>query len=696
MDYRVIKENDLFLLTDKHGNIPKDHPYGPGLYAKDTRFLSQFELKINGKEPILLTSSGGDNYMASMKLTNPHIEENGEVELWRESVELERKRFIFDGVCYEEIIAKSYAPKPIHFNVSLHLDADFIDMFLIRGFQSGNTGERQATEVSDAKLVFHYNGADGLARATHISWNEQPTTITENSVAYGVELNHGESKHLVFAVAPGWNHEEPHVKEHGEALSGLLAQYENWNRSNPIVTSDRKDVVRLFERGLADLNVLQTDIGRGPMPVAGLPWFAVPFGRDSLIASLQALPFKPHLAKATLKTMAVYQGTKVDPWRDEQPGKIMHELRQGELAKTNQVPFTPYYGTVDATPLFLILLVEYVKTTGDLALLTELEGTVEGALMWIDEYGDLDGDGFVEYHQESSKGIANQGWKDSADSIVHRTGDFAETPIALAEVQGYVYQAKKGLSELFTETGKEEKAVQLNQEAETLKGKFEQAFWMPEQQFYAVALDKEKKQVGTLTTNPGHVLMSEMLQADRALHVSDAFVTEAFFSGYGIRTMAEGEAAYNPMSYHDGSIWPHDNSMILLGMSKLGHQAQAGVVIEGLLKAAGDFEYDRLPELFCGYNDQQPVVPYPVACSPQAWAAGTSLVFIQSMLGLTTNVLKKEVIVRPALIAEMNELHVRNIPVGKGLLEVKVTRQQNDFKVEILSNTTGLEIDIMN
>ncbi|WP_059104321.1 amylo-alpha-1,6-glucosidase [Shouchella shacheensis] len=694
MDYRVVKEDDVFFLTDKSGNIPENHPYGPGLYAKDTRFLSQFELTINGREPILLSSTASENYYTTILLTNPHMKENGVLELWRESVELERKRFICQGVCYEMVTATNYYPQPINFTLGMHMDADFIDMFLIRGFQSGNVGKRTASEVSEKGVTFHYVGADELKRSTTIRWDQLPSEVTENEVSFDIALSNGEKQTIVFAIAPGWGGEAAVIQPAGEALERLLDSYTAWNEETVTVASDREEVGRLFERGLADMRVLLTDAGHGPMPMAGLPWFAVPFGRDSLIASLQMLPFRSDVARATLETMAMYQGTKVDPWRDEQPGKIMHELRAGELANTNQVPFTPYYGTIDATPLFLILLVEYVKWTGDLAFFEKMEGTVARALSWIDEYGDRDGDSFLEYHQESAKGIANQGWKDSADSVVHRNGNYAKTPIALAEVQGYVYQAKRGLAALYETSKNESQAQLLRAQAEQLRENYEKAFWMEDLGFYAIALDQEKKQVGTLTTNPGHTLLSEMLMPERAKQVSDTLVSDPMFSGYGIRTMGSEESAYNPMSYHDGSVWPHDNSLIILGMAKLGHTEQARTAMEGLMKAAHQFEYDRLPELFCGYSDEQSLVPYPVACSPQAWAAGTSLVLIQAMLGIFPNALKREVSLSPVLLEGMNELTVRGIQLADGQLDIRVSRTEAGPVAEILTNTTGCHVHV--
>lgn len=694
MNYRVIKENDLFFLTDDKGNIPKENDYGLGLYTKDTRFLSKFDIKINGQDPILLSSSADENYEAKILLTNPHMEKDGELILWRESIEIERKRLIYDGVLYETLQLKSYYPKPVNFEISVHVDADFTDMFIIRGFQYGEIGKRSGEEVIENSLTYFYKGADDVERATKVQWDREAKSVNKDgTIAFNFQLNHGEAERVTFSVTPEINGKSGTVMDPEKALQLLKTSYTDWERDTTKVQTDYKPLQRLVDRGIMDLRVLLTDIGHGAFPVAGLPWFGVPFGRDSLIAALQMLAFNPEIAKGTLLTMASQQGTKVDPWRDEQPGKIMHEIRYGELASTNQVPFTPYYGTIDATPLFLVLLSEYTKWTGDLSLAEQLQSNVDAALNWIDEYGDRDGDGFVEYHQESSKGIANQGWKDSGDSIVHRNGDYADTPIALSEVQGYVYQAKIGIAAIFDVLGRAEEATKLRLDAEKLKKQYDEKFWMEDQEFHAIALDKDKQQVGTLTTNPGHVLFSEMLDDHKASKVIEKLVSPQFFSGYGIRTMAEGEAGYNPMSYHDGSIWPHDNSMILLGMSKVEHQSDANTVISGLIAAASHFEYDRLPELFCGYGSKAGrAVKYPVACSPQAWAAGTPLVFIQTILGLFPDSLNKVIYLSPELLNEMKELKVDRIKIGEGHLSVHVQRKEEETTVEIKENTTGYEV----
>jgi glycogen debranching enzyme len=697
LNYRVIKENDLFLMTDKSGDIPDNDQSGLGLYTRDTRFLSRMEIRINNQRPILLSSAADENYISTIRLTNPHMEEDGKLILWRESVEIERTRFIYEGALYEAFKLTSYYPKAIQFDFSVLLDADFTDMFVIRGFQHGKLGSKTGERSAPGERVISYLGADELLRETKVKWDTQESRISETGeVHFDVELKHQESVEIAFFIAPMINGNEPLQHEPKEAMNKLRASYASWNASSTSISSDMPLFNKLYHRGVQDLRVLLTDLGYGQFPVAGLPWYSVPFGRDSLIAALQMLSSNPQIAKGTLLTMAAYQGQKEDEWRDEQPGKVMHEIRYGELAATNQVPFTPYYGTIDATPLFLLLTAEYYHWTGDLDFVSSLMPHLNAALNWIKEYGDYDKDSFVEYYQKSSKGIANQGWKDSADSVIHSNGDYAEAPIALVEVQGYVYQALTRLAPIFKSLGHEEQAEVMEKDAAQLRTRFEEDFWMNDEQFYAIALDKDKKRVDSVTSNAGHILMSGIASPERAKAVAARLVAPDLFGGYGIRTMSTAATGYNPMSYHDGSVWPHDNSLCLLGLSQSGFTEEAITVMQGLLNAADQFEYYRLPELYCGYSDQLGApVPYPVACSPQAWAAGTPLTFVQALLGLQPNALTRQITIKPALLNGMNDLKVEQLQIGNGTLSLRVSRVDNEPKLEILSNQTGYELVIL-
>lgn len=690
MEYSVIKEGDLFLTTEQNGDIDANHDKGYGLYTKDTRFLSKFELTINGQKPSLLSSTASKNYVASIRVME-HEDDVG-------AIEAVRDRFIYDGVLYERISFLNYFPTRQQFEVALSFDADFQDMFIVRNFRSGDVGEKTGQTVQGRSMSIGYKGKDNVTRESLIQWNRDEINANEEGkVTFELDLNPKQEESIVFTVMPVIDGQKSTVSSYDEAFRQLESSYQEWVEKGTKVDSDLPLFNDVFQRGAEDLRMLMTDVGYGDVPVAGLPWFAVPFGRDSLITALFMLPYRPDQVKGTLRTLAHYQGTKVDQNRDEQPGKIMHEIRFGELSTTNQTPFTPYYGTNDATPLFIVLAVEYYHWTGDAELIQELQSNIDRALEWINTYGNSDGYGFVQYAQEASKGFPNQGWKDSKNSIVHQDGQFADAPIALSEVQGYVYQAKNNLAPVYRALGLEGAADQLEIEAEKLKNLFEKDFWMEDESFYAIALDGHKQPVKSITSNPGHVLMSEMLQDDRAKHVAERLVADDLFNGYGVRTMTPQSAGYYPMSYHAGSVWPHDNAMCLIGLSRLGLKEEAIHIVEGLLEAAKGFEYLRLPELFCGHDRSLGYpVPYPTTCSPQAWSATSSFIFLQTVLGVQPNALTKEVTLDPVLPQGMNDLHVDGMSIGEGSLSLTIKRNADRYDVTVEKNTTGYAIQQKN
>jgi glycogen debranching enzyme len=696
MDYLVIKENDLFLTTDRRGDIPSVNPDGLGLYAQDTRFLSRMEMLINGRKPVLLSSSAESSYGANMLLTNEHMEEEGGVKLWRESIEFKRSRFIHNGALHEKVELTNYSSKPIEFDFSVYMDADFQDMFMVRGFAQGDSGTITSRIYEFDHCVISYLGTDGRNRETRIVWDYPASSVEDSgAIHFHIQLDPMNNMNISFCICPYVNGEVSDPSFTNEGALWLEDSYNNWTQLCTQVNSDYPLFNNMLRRSIKDLRMLMTDLGYGQFPVAGVPWFAVPFGRDSLITALQMLPLNPIAAKGTLLTMSAYQGKEVNDWRDEQPGKIMHELRRGELANTSKVPFNPYYGTIDSTPLFLVLLVEYYHWSGDLELVRHLLPNIRRALEWIKLHGDNDGDGFVEYACRSCGGIANQGWKDSGDSIIHENGEFAEPSIALVEVQGYVYHGQVKLPPILRLLGENGLAQQLEEEASMLRQNFEHRFWMEDHDYYALALDGHKEQVRSITSNPGHLLLSGIMASDRAAHVAGRLVREDLFSGYGIRTKSTKSAGYNPMSYHNGSVWPHDNSISLLGLSRAGFTREVEVIVSAMMHAAEGFEYTRLPELFCGYdqNTGSPI-PYPVACSPQAWAAGTTLTFIQALLGICPDAISRSITLNPTLPSEMNHLSVSGMKIGNGVLSIELHRNTDSDSVSILisENTTGYSI----
>lgn len=688
MDYRVIKEGGLFFLTDLNGDVAGNDEKGHGLYTNDTRFLSRMELYIDGEKPSLLSSEADKSYFAAIRLMK--------LEKDAGAIEIIRERYIYDGTLYENVSLTNYFPAAVQFDFAVHFDADFQDMFIVRKYRTGDVGHISGRELNEQKLSIRYEGKDNIQRETLIRWDEKETAAALNGeIHFTVALEPKQTKQICFFITPILQDQrKTSNRTFEDGLQLLETSYEEWYKATTSVTTDSGIFNGLYRRGVQDLRMLMTDVGYGDIPVAGLPWFAVPFGRDSLITSLFMLPLNPDSVKGTLRTLAAYQGTANDAWRDEQPGKIMHEIRFGELANTNQSPFSPYYGSVDSTPLFLVLIVEYVRWTGDLALVEELMPNVIRALEWIDA-ADQAGNGFLTYHQEAEKGFPNQGWKDSANSIVHDTGAYAATPIALSEVQGYVYQARKGLAPIMERLGKQELAVKLQREAEAGKAHFERSFWMEDERYYAIALDKEQRQVRSVTSNPGHLLLAELPDSARADYLVKRLIAPDMFNGYGIRTMSTESTGYYPMSYHNGSVWPHDNAMILLGLSRMGYNREAAELMTGLLASSTFFEYQRLPELFCGYDSGLgSPVPYPTTCSPQAWSAGTSIVFLQVILGLIPDALTKTITLDPFLPNTLNEFKAEHIGVGEGRLSVKLTRTIDSDRptVEIIENTTGYQL----
>ncbi|GFN22480.1 amylo-alpha-1,6-glucosidase [Thermanaeromonas sp. C210] len=692
--YSVIKENDIFLLFDRLGDVSKAEEAGLGLYTRDTRFLSRMECYLNGRKPTLLDLKTEGNNEAVVLATNPELTTVSGSVLPPNSLFIRRHLFISGGALYERILLRNYHRQEIEVNLDLYVEADFTDIFEVRGCISEEMGRNPSVTVGRQEMVFHYRGADGLARRTEIKLDPAPDAVSgKGRLGYQVKLPVDGTFGITVFVAPLIEGEpRPSVQNTTAVLRSIKKSRREWLRGCTEIVTDNADFNAWIKQSLNDLRALMVDFGDGLFPVAGIPWFAVPFGRDSIITAVQTLMLNPSIARAIIRTLARYQGQKVDPWRDEQPGKIPHEIRRGELANIKRIPHTPYYGTVDATPLFLVLLSEYYHWTGDEAFLREYLPAVDYALGWIDQYGDRDGDGFVEYLKESPAGIENQGWKDSGDSIVHKSGALAEAPIALAEVQGYIYDAKVKWAAILDRMGYYGKAAELRQSAGSLKQNFLQAFWMEGDGFIALALDKNKRQVETVASNGGHCLWSGLLDKQSAQQVVRRLLAPDMFSGYGIRTMSSKARAYNPISYHNGSVWPHDNSLIVMGLVRYGFRQEANRVIEGLFQAARYFNY-RLPELFCGFaREEGRPVPYPAACSPQAWAAGTVFLLLQAILGLFPRVAGGEVFLDPVLPESISYMRVKNLQVGSGTVDLLVQREGGSSCWELLRNSSGLRI----
>jgi glycogen debranching enzyme len=677
----AVKEGDTFLYCDIEGNLDDREEYGLGLYHRDTRFLSLFKMRISGRDPVLLSSSAERAYMSYVDLTNPELYEGDEVAVPQQTLNVRRVRAI-KGRLFERVRVKNYNPYPVQLTVSFTMAADFADIFEVRGLAREGRGRHEPPWAEGREARFAYKGEDGVTRETLIGFDPQPDRVDVSGDRIEVEfvllLASHQTKLISTTFDPIVDGARPIPMEFDAAVHQLRRSYEEWEQDATHISTDNELFNQLLVRGLRDLRALYTKTEQGGIIAAGIPWYVAVFGRDSLITSHQLLTVNPHTARETLELLAKLQGKEENPWRDEEPGKILHEIRRGELAGAGEVPHTPYYGSVDATPLFVILFAQYVRWTDDLEFARSLLPNVRAALEWIDRYGDADGDGFVEYLTKSTRGIGNQGWKDSFDSVVHADGRMALGPIALVEVQAYVYLAKQRVADVFEMLGDPDTAGRLRREALALRIQFNQEFWMDDEQYFAQALDGDKRQVRSIVSNPGHAFYCDIVDSEKAVHVARRLLQPDMFSGWGIRTMSKSAAAYNPMSYHNGSVWPHDNALIAAGLKRYGFLKATNRVATAIFDAAIHADYMRLPELFCGFTRRTPNQPvgYPVANSPQAWAAGAPFLMLQAILGLSARAQENMLTInKPHLPPWLNVVELRNLRVGRSTTSLVFRRE---------------------
>lgn len=676
---QVIKEGDVFLCASANGSI--DGHDGAGLYTRDTRFLSYATMDIGGHEPILLSSSAERAHLAYVDLTNPDLDDGTPAQV----LNIRRTRVI-DGSLFERLRIKNYGSTVVRTQLCFTFAADFADIFAVRGMFEV-PAEVPAPVLDGTILEFSRLGPDGVRRRTRIDLGVLPdgfeTKDGRTRVLFDLELGSGATRQFTFSIHPITEASQPLTEPERNttydlAVGELRRRMDQWEQSCTQIVTDNEVFNTLLQRGIRDLHALLTETADGRYIAAGIPWYVAAFGRDSIITAHQILMLTPEPARDTLRLLARFQGTSDDPWRDEQPGKILHEVRTGALAGANTIPHTPYYGSIDSTPLFLMLYGTYFKWTADRALAEELLPAVQAALDWIDRYGDADGDGFVEYEKFSEGGLDNQGWKDSYDSIVHADGTLAKAPIALAEVQAYVYLAKHRIADVFDALGRRSGAATLRAQATGLRRRFNEVFWLEEERYFALALDGDKQPVRTITSNPAHGLYCHLLDPEKGAEVAKRLIQPDMFSGWGIRTMSKDAVAYNPMSYHNGSVWPHDNALIAAGLKRYGFHKQTNRIATALFDAALSMEYMRLPELFCGFTRRAPNQPvrYPVACSPQAWASGSPFLLLQSMLGLSALAHQNLLTINsPVLPPWLNTVELRNLRVGDSRLSLIFRRE---------------------
>ncbi len=682
----LVKERDLFMLADLEGNVPLDSTNGFGLYHGDTRFLSAYDLKVQGLYPTVLLSSGRWPYLASYVLTNPNLVTEDGRKIAEQSIQIRRYRIARALRLSESLVFQSFNSFPLTLTVAIRIGADFADIFDVRGFVTESVGPRVVrAEYGASAVTFRYDGRDGITRTTQVSFDPPPASLADGTAEYRVELSDRTAQRIAIDVTVGLAPQASTPRSNGRVvLGGEVAIRTSNTQFDAILTQAR-----------TDLQMLASGDDDALFVAAGIPWYAALFGRDSIITALEHLWISPALAKHTLMLLARGQGTRDDPTRDEEPGKILHEMRRGELANIGLVPFAPYYGSVDSTPLWIILLGEYFRATNDLALVRTLRPNLDRALEWIASYGDIDGDGFVEYRARTTGGLVNQGWKDSWDGIVHADGSLAEPPIALVEVQAYVHAAKLHAAVLFRALGDAVRAQALEAEAAALRDRFVEAFWMPEEGFYCLALDGQKRRVGVVSSNAGHALFGGIATPEHAQLVADRLLAEDLFSGWGVRTLSTREVRYNPIGYHVGTVWPHDNALTAFGLKRYGAEDQLLRLSTGLYDAAKHFPSGRMPELFAGYARSAFDVPvrYPVACSPQAWAAASWSMILQAMLGISLDGCARELsIIRPRLPPWLDWARIERLEVGGGEADVLYQRVDERTVVDVLAMRGGLRV----
>ena len=706
-DAIVIKAGELFFLSEPNGRVPLGDTHGYGLYYHDCRFLNGYELKLAQADPDLLAATADCGFMSIVELTNPDLKTAHGQLIPKEQVGITWQRTIDTEhlALSEELTCQNYGVELIVLPLALTFRAAFEPLFAVRGLLAELRGQAHPPRWHEGHLCFLYAGADGLFRSLAVYFSPIPHAMDGTTAYFHLTLQPqerhqlritlclGESsdRHRVHAARP---HQPQRVQRRLQAASAQALA------TAAEVCSDSLLFNSIIDRSLRDLHLLQTTIQGQQFFAAGVPWFVALFGRDSIIAALQMLPYNSAIAAQTLRLLASYQGQKVDAWRDEEPGKIMHELRVGELAHLNEIPQTPYYGTVDATPLFLILVAQHAAWTGDLTVFRDLRSNIERALAWMATYGDQNGDGYLEYQGSAQQGLINQGWKDSGDAVVNADGTLAQPPIALVEVQGYVYLAKTALADLYAHAGEAARAAQLRREAQALRAQFNRDFWLAEKHCYALALQAEHQPAAVITSNPGQALWTGIADLDKARQTVARLMADDMFSGWGVRTLSAQERRYNPIGYHLGTVWPHDNALIAAGFRRYGCDTAACRILRGMVEAATHFAHYRLPEVFAGFCRADYGIPvrYPVACHPQAWAAGAIPFLMMTALGLVPEALAHRLrIVQPILPDFLQRLEVHRLRVGNGCADLRFARRADGSVAVTVVRVEGqLEVVIEN
>jgi len=698
---RTLKHGDTFAVFDHNGDILSGPGSPEGLFHCDTRHLSQFALTVSDRRPLLLSSTlRADNATLTCDLTNPDLFVGERLALEHDVIHLRRTTFLSQGACYERVGVRNHSAEPRSFRLEMRFAADYADLFEVRGSRRERRGIVHAPDIRSDRVILSYTGLDSVRRVTAVAFDPAPSQLSAYLAVFDLSLPPQDSCaiHIEVVFCDSESNQRlarrfrSAIRNSRHALRRASGRMASVSTSNQIFNE-------VAHRAVADLCMLVTDTPEGPYPYAGIPWFSAPFGRDAIITALEVLWMDPELARGVLRFLAAHQATEVDPTADAEPGKILHEMRYGEMAALGEVPFRCYYGSVDSTPLFVMLAGAYLERTGDLETTRAIWPNIRAALNWIDGYGDRDGDGFVEYGRRTEQGLVNQGWKDSHDSIFHQDGRMPVGPIALVEVQAYVYAAKRAAARMAHLLGEQPYGVALDAQAESLRLHFEREFWCEEIGTYALALDGEKQCCRVRSSNAGHALFAGIAQPDRARRTAAGLMSTAFHCGWGIRTVATGQVRYNPMSYHNGSMWPHDNALLALGFARYGMRAEVLSIFDGLFAAATHMDLRRLPELFCGFARRPRRGPtlYPVACMPQAWAAGAPMALLQACLGLGFDTAGR--IVRfehPVLPEWLEQVHLGAVTLGSDSVDVQLLNRSGSVSATVLSRTGTVRVVSIN
>jgi glycogen debranching enzyme len=696
---RVLKHDDAFLIVDRLGEISPMGRGEQGIYFRGTRYLSRLRVRFAKRPPMLLCSSVlENNLLLAVDLSNPEMHAEGHV-IEHGTVHLSRRGLLRDNAYFERIHVRNYAGALVSFPLTFEFDADFVDIFEVRGTPRAARGQREAPDISESCVKLAYLGLDGVERRTELAFSRRPERLSATDALVELTLPPAGELELewsmTFEPAVRAGRTQPNFKA---ASSAAQEAVRHDAADETRVSTSNAHFNRWLERSRADLRMLSTATEYGPYPYAGVPWFSTPFGRDGIWTALQMLWVDQRLAAGVLRFLSANQAKELDPAADAEPGKIVHEMRDGEMAKLREVPFGRYYGSIDSTPLYVMLAAAYYDVSGDLGLIREIWPHLERAIGWLDEYGDQDGDGFVEYGRRSNDGLVQQGWKDSQDSVSHSDGTLAEGPIALCEVQGYAFAARLGFARLARALGDTARAERSERLARALQQRFDEAFWRDELGMYALALDGKKRPCRVRSSNVGHCLYTRIALPSRVAALHEALLAPEMFSGWGVRTLGANEARYNPMSYHNGSVWPHDNAIIALGFAEFLDRTLPLRLLESFYECASYVDFQRLPELFCGFPRKpgQEPIRYPVACLPQAWAAAAPFSLLSAVLGLETNAEQKRVVFRrPRLPDCLDTLEIRRLRVGNEQVDLRLVRQLEDVGVSVLDAKSRVHVSVV-